>query len=92
MCTPADEAGASGGCPDPLTWSINLSPLTQEVLAFVDVNSGGEEAGQSRHQEVAASRSSSFVLMQLFKLSSQIVSSSKDACFVSAVETLQQIR
>lgn len=64
----------------------------QEILAFVDVNFGGEEAGQTRHQAVAESRSSLFVLMLFFKLSSQIVSSSKDACFVSAVETLQQIR
>lgn len=64
----------------------------QEVLAFVDVNFGGEEAGQTRHQAVAESRWPSFVLINLFKLSSQIVSSSKDACFVSAVETLQQIR
>lgn len=67
-------------------------PLMQEVLAHVDVHFGREETGQAHPQIKAEPMSSSFILRHLFKLWSQILSSSKDACFISAVETLQQIR
>lgn len=70
----------------------------------MDVNSWREKAGQilnvlfSPHASFSISAFSDAVVsfvsssLTVFLLLSQIVSSSKDACFVSAVETLQQIR